>query len=129
MPLSIRDIKKDLIKWGVLDDVYEAFETNIPDEQKIWNCTLNDYVVQMWINLKFEIDKATPKELLPLIPEEQKWFKKMLVKMMIGRPVYDFSPIATALVSSSNVSQEEWDYIYLHSPTRYRNRSSQVQVC
>ena len=119
--LNIRDIKKDLKRWGILEESYEAFETNIPQEQKIWNCTINDYLVQVWLNIKLEVEKVKPKDLLPLIPEEQKWFKKMLVKMLIGRKIYDFSPIATALSSCSAVSQAERDYIHLYAPIRERS--------
>lgn len=121
MPLTIRDIKRDLIKWTILEDTYESYEKNIPENQKLWNCTINDYLVQIWINMKLEIDKCKPKDLLPLIPEEQKWFKKMLIKMMLGRKIYDFSPVVDVLSSCSVASKEEMDYIFLHSPIRQKS--------
>jgi len=116
--LNIRDIKKDLKRWKILEESYESFETNIPENDKIWNCTLNDYLSQIWINVKMEVHKIPPRELLPMIPKEQTWLKKMLVKMLIGRKIYDFSPIATALSSCSAVSQAERDYIHLYAPIR-----------
>lgn len=118
---NIREIKKDLKRWNILEESYEAFETNIPDKEKIYNCTINDYLVQIWINMKMEVEKVKPKDLLPLIPEEQKWFKKCLIKMMLGRPVIDYSHVANALLSCSAVSQAERDYIHLHAPIREKS--------
>jgi len=121
MPLTIKDVKKDLIKWNILEEVYEAYEDNIPKEQQLWNCTVNDYLVQVWINCKMEIDKVSAKDLLPLIPEEQKWLKKMLIKMMLGRKIFDFSPIVQVLADCDKPSQDELDYLFLHSPIGHRN--------
>lgn len=118
MPLSIKDIKKDLMKWNILEDSYESFEKNIPEKQRVWNCTINDYLVQIWINLKLEVDKTPPAQLLTLIPHEQAWFKKCLIKMLVGRKVFDFSPVADALSSCSAISQDERNYIFLHAPIR-----------
>jgi len=128
MTRNIKDIKKDLKRWKILEESYQAFETNIPENDKIWNCTINDYLSQIWINVKMEVHKIPPRELLPLIPDEQKWFKKMLIKMMLGRPVPDFSPIANALASCEPVSEAERDYIHLIAPIRERSRCHTTQL-
>lgn len=116
--LNIRDIKKDLKRWKILEDSYESYESNIPENDKIWNCTINDYIVQIWINMKMEVEKVKPKDLLPLIPVEQVWFKKMLIKMILGRPCLNFSAVANALSSCEPVSEEERNHIHLMRPTR-----------
>jgi len=119
--LNIRDIKKDLKRWKILEESYEAFESNISENDKIWNCTINDYLVQIWINMKLEVHKVKPKDLLPLIPAEQQWFKKMLIKLILGRPVPDFSAVAAALSSCEPVSQSERDYLFQFYPTGCRS--------
>ena len=121
MPLTIKDIKKDLKRWNVLEESYDLFEDNIKIDDRIWKCTINDYLVQVWINLKMEIDKVKAKDLLPLIPEEQAWFKKMLIKMIVGMKVYDFSAVAEALACCHKPSKQESEYLFQYYPLGHRN--------
>ena len=127
MPLTIREIKQDLKRLNILDESYEAFESNIKDTDKSFNCTINDYLVQIWINVKLEVQKCKPHYLLPLIPHEQVWFKKILIKMMIGRKIYDFSPLANALAFSEPVSESEKDYLFQFYPTGSRSHRKHLQ--
>ena len=118
MPLTIREIKLDLIKWNILEDSYNSYEKSIKDTDKLFNCTIDDYLVQIWINMKIEVEKFKPRELLPLIPIEQVWFKKMLIKMLIGQPCLNLAPLANALASCSAVGADEAKYLHLMRPTR-----------
>lgn len=117
-PVTIRDIKRDLIKWNILDECYKQYEDLINDEDKIYNCTVSDYLVQIWINMKMEVDKVPAKHLIRLIPEEQSWYKKMLIKMMLGRKVIDFTPVAEHLKQCSPPGQPELNHLHSLYPRR-----------
>lgn len=118
MPLTIRQIKQDLKRWNILQESYESFEINISETDQKYNCTINDYIVQIWINMKMEVLKCEPKDLLHLIPNEQIWFKKMLIKMIIKRKITDFSPVARELALCNKPTSEERDYLHLYYPLR-----------
>jgi hypothetical protein len=121
MPLTIRDIKKDLKRWCVLRECYGQYEENIPDEDRLWRCTINDYLVQIWINMKMEIDNTKVSDILKLIPKEQEWLKKQYIKMLCGQPVFQFEKLVNALRDVEKPSDLEKKYLFEHYPVGHRS--------
>ena len=107
-------IKKELRSMRVLDELYDMYENLTGDKGQL---TMNDWLVQVWVNYKVK-EGCKVKDLLRHIPKEQNWYKKNLVKALIGRPVLDKTALVDALEDCEPVSKEEMEYIQAHSPIR-----------
>lgn len=113
MPLTIEEIKKQLREMNVLDDVYDIYDEKVT---KGWGLSVNDLIVQVWIDLMLK--KHKPSFILPLIPHEQVWFKRILIKMMIGHKVFNFEKVINALEQCDKISEDELHHIHLYHPQK-----------
>lgn len=94
---SIRKIKEELNRLNILQDSYDYYEQNISiDEQKKGLCTVNDYLVQIWCSVKQELGTPTI-EILKGIPKEQNWYKRIVIKGLVGRKAVNWYPLRHAL--------------------------------
>ncbi len=94
---SIRKIKEELKHLNILQDSYDAYEENISImEQKKELCTIQDYLVQIWCNVKKELGTPT-HEILKGIPIEQKWYKTFVIKALVGKKVVNWYILSQAL--------------------------------
>ncbi len=107
-------IKRDLRARGCLEGLYNVYEDLSGDKGQL---SMNDFLVQVWINYKVE-DGCKLKDLLRQIPKEQYWLKKSYIRGLIGKPKRDYTNVIEALKECQPVSMEEMNYIQAHLPVR-----------
>lgn len=114
---SIRKIKEELNRLNILQDSYDYYEQNISiEEQKKGLCTIDDYLVQIWCSVKKDLGCSTA-EILKGIPKEQSWYKKIVIKGLVGRKAYNWYPLRVALASVEDEPIEPYrDYQRLYFP-------------